>query len=82
MAPKYYKRCSRNGGCDNRVFRTKEGCEYDAMEGDTCTPQSGGGVHQRRENPWVEHVKVFARRNGMSYPEALKSEECRREYNR
>ena len=30
--------------------------------------------------PWIQHVKNFAKANGMKYNEALKSSECKNSY--
>lgn len=35
-----------------------------------------------KSSEWIEHVKRFAKRNGMNYAEALSDPECSREYRR
>jgi hypothetical protein len=35
---------------------------------------------ERRENPWVAHVKLFAERNGISYSCALTDPRCKSTY--
>jgi len=31
-------------------------------------------------NKWIEHVKTYATENGLSYKDALKSEDCKNKY--
>ena len=38
---------------------------------------SGGTAPQ---NPWIQHVKAFAKNNDLKYSDALKSDACRKAY--
>lgn len=34
------------------------------------------------QSPWVQHVKMFAAQNGLTYPEALRHPQCKASYRR
>ena len=34
----------------------------------------------KRENPWSSHVKKFCIENNMKYRDALRSDECKKQY--
>jgi len=42
-------------------------------------PQEGRG-HSASSNPWIQHVKDFAKEKGITYWEALKSPQCKSSY--
>ena len=31
-------------------------------------------------NPWIQHVKAFAKKHGMKYNEALRNPQCKNSY--
>lgn len=79
----------------NTVFPTgttgiiPTGAYYDAMSPVTLrnslgppTPgfiQMGGNI-KRTTNPWVEHVRQYAHKNGLTYAQALKDPEVKKGY--
>jgi hypothetical protein len=63
----------------SRIRRRRTRSVYDTPENkENVPPQTGRGV--KSGNPWIQHVKNFAKAKGIPYWQALKSPECKSSY--